>query len=385
MVFTPRNKELTTMKTKWVSYFNQCKNFENISDLILCHEDLSPAAKSSTSKEIIEQLNLTKNKGIKAILDWDLPLNENNEAQFIKVLQSLPLNEFDAIRIQDFGALYLLKELNIKTPVHFIAEKSNLNLNALKNIIQFEKVKISRIILNTQIQWSELQKIIQSFNQKIEIEILVCGPLLIYHSPRSLLQENIEEKEIISEEDGGKKFYFTQNKHGTFMYHTKDLYLLNFWEEFQSSGITHLRVNMPNNRPWEIVISTPPLEREKFSRQYPKPIFNGLFGINKTDVLFNRLKNYTQKKEIHKIEIGRVIASEKENYTAIKFNQDINRIPNNILVQNPLGSEFSYSIDKFFTIDKKSTMQCTEDQILSTNFIKKAQVSSIIYIMADDL
>ena len=155
-----------------------------IKELIFEHQSLSRLGELETAT-LLEMLEAWKTNGGKAFLQWDLLHDEKSFEKALEVLKKLPLEHFDAVRVQDLGAAYWLRKNHSHLKLHWIVEGSNHNLKGLQRWSNFLKPQLDRFVLSSEIPGNILQRCIAELPQ--ECEILGIGSILLFYTPRHLL------------------------------------------------------------------------------------------------------------------------------------------------------------------------------------------------------
>lgn len=321
---------------------NLLKN-ENHSEVILGHRDYSRFGKLD-DQSFFELSSRARELGMSVVFEWDILMTENI---FTKLVLKIPqfLEHTDIMRVQDPGALeWTLK--NSILPIQFVAENANRNLCALQGWCDYIGDRLHRLILSIELSRGSLKEFIEKL--KVPCELLGLGRILLFYTPRNLLSplEGVEKLSLNeelsalgeSEESPHKGFPIIENKHGTFMFHIKEFCLLEFREELAQMGLSHLRIDLR----WGDLHLIKDLDHLK--ENYPQDLMKGFFLVNKTDVLFPKLKNSRlQKREGNYL--GEVIEAEKSKHLAIlvKHPQGIN-IGEEIRILQPKGQEYFVKI-----------------------------------------
>ena len=73
-----------------------------LKELIFEHQSLSRFGELETAT-LLEMLEAWKTSGGKAFLQWDLLHDEKSFEEALEVIKKLPLEYFDAVRVQDLG------------------------------------------------------------------------------------------------------------------------------------------------------------------------------------------------------------------------------------------------------------------------------------------
>lgn len=295
-------------------------------EVILEPKTLSRFGKLS-SEEFISLSNRSKELGLRVLLEWDILMTENVFVSKINDVNDL-LPFADALRVQDPGALnWAITHTN--KPLQFIAENGNHNLKALEGWIELGQGKMERIILSIELSKSVIEEYVRKL--KVPCELLGLGRILLFYTPRPLLSSLTPEKmsqneEIMalgeSEESPHKGFPLVENQHGTFMFHIKEFCLLEFASELKSFGLGFFRIDQR----WESISQIKEISQlalafneEKFlslKEIYSQEFMRGFYLVNKTDVLFPKLKNSRlQKREGDYV--GEVLEAQKSSHLAI--------------------------------------------------------------------
>lgn len=273
-------------------------------EVILSTHLLSRYSKT-TLPEMLELVLKARQNHFDVVLSWDVL---NQEERFIKsceVIDRLPLHDFSAILVQDPGALHYIKTKYPWLKIHLVLENGNHNLVGLQKWSDYLGEQCARLVISNELSKETLKEYADLI--KTPIEVLVFGRILLFYSPRKLLspeKKDVLENEFIeafgtSEESPHSGFPLIENEHGTFMFNVKDLYLLDHLADIEEMGVNHSRVDLrfddSFNRYSEDIFDLflkRKMESElSIKKNHPRPLIKGFYNINKTDVLFSKLKN----------------------------------------------------------------------------------------------
>ena len=298
------------------------KGFEEV---ILEPKSLSRFGKLS-SEEFITLSKRAKELGLRVLLEWDILMTEDVFALKRKDISEL-MSFADAVRVQDPGAMNWILD-NSELPIQFIAENGNHNLKALQGWIDLCAGRIERLILSIELSKGSIQEF--TTHLSVPCELLGMGRILLFYTPRPLLSSLVPEKisqnqELValgeSEESPHKGFPLIENQHGTFMFHIKEFCLVDYAAELKSLGLSFFRIDQRFEKSElpTIVDLIHNFESEKFENfkaDYHQDLMRGFYLVNKTDVLFPKLKNSRlQSREGNYI--GEVLEVEKGSHLAI--------------------------------------------------------------------
>lgn len=338
---------------------------QGLDEIILGHKNFSRFGKLSND-DFFAFSKRAKELGLKVIFEWDILMTENTFSGLIKELPQL-LEGVDSLRVQDPGALEWSFK-NTTKPLQFIAENGNHNLPALKGWIDHVEGRMERIVLSIELPKTSIEEYTKALN--VPCELLGFGRILLFYTPRFLLSPLSGEKMVMneelaatgeSEESPHKGFPIVENRHGTFMFHIKEFCLVEFGSELKELGLDYFRVDLRWGEFSDLskiknFITTFDAEAfETFKESYPQDFMRGFYLVNKTDVLFPKLKNHRlQKREGHYV--GEVLEVEKGSHLAIYVkNPKGLRKTDKLKIIHPRGEVFEVSIFSLRNLDLEET------------------------------
>jgi putative protease len=310
--------------------------------------------------------------GMRVIFDWDILMTEET---FQKTITEIPvwIELADAIRVQDPGAFQWSLN-NTALPIHFIAESGNHNLEALRGWCEAGGNRMERMILSIELSRDSIREYCEKL--PVPCELLGLGRILLFYSPRSLLAplnpERIALNEDIealgeSEESPHKGFPVLENRHGTFMFHIKEFCLIDYASDLEGLGLSWLRIDQRfterNFTPEAVKVVKREAMFENFKSEYPQDLMRGFYHVNKSDVLFPKLKNMRLQNRQGDF-LGEVLEAEKGSHLAI-------------LIKNPRGIKLG---DKFTIVHPKG--EIFEGEVRSLRNVNLEEVSEVVQ---DDL
>ena len=261
--------------------------------------------------------------------------------------------DFAALRIQDPGALQWSLE-HTEIPLQWIVETGTHNLLGLKKWVELTGRRLDRLVLSLQIPRSRLRQYGQEL--KVPLEILGIGPILLFYTPRHLLEQfgSAELREIrllaTSRESAHKDFPVLSNAHGTFLFHQKHHWLLEYAEELAEMGIGHVRLELPvgdlRDQALELLRKKNPTSHvlEQFKAVYPTSLIRGFYHSNKSQGLFSKLKNEVLEK-LRQEAVGQVIGVEKGCYLGVELGGKVPlEVGREYFIQTPEGKRIPFTL-----------------------------------------
>lgn len=362
---------------------------QGLDEIILGHQNFSRFGKLK-NEEFFELARRSRELGLKVIFEWDILMTENTFSELVKTIAPL-LDFIDSIRVQDPGALEWSLKNTVK-PLQFVAENGNHNLVALQGWINHAGPRMERIILSIELPKTSIEEYVSKLS--VPCEILGLGRILLFYTPRQLLSPLVEDRlhynEDISsigesEESPHKGFPIVENRHGTFMFHIKDFCLLDFAHELETMGLGYLRADFR----WSdfSLLKTVKSLAEKFNEEtfesfkvnYPQDLMRGFYLVNKTDVLFPKLKNHRlQKREGDYI--GEVLEAEKGSHLAIqvKNNRGLKK-SDKLKIVHPKGNEYEVSIFSLRNLALEEVEQVPAGKTALIQFVGGVWVKSHVF------
>ena len=275
--------------------------FDSVSEVILTHKRLSRLGKLET-EPLLELAEQAHKRGLRVCLQWDLLATENDFRRMLQeVLEQIPLSSFDAIRVQDIGALEWLRQHPTKPKIHWIAETGHHNLLSLKRLVEYVGSTLERIVLSTELPPPILSEYCRELS--VSCELLAVGRILLFYSPRKLLSPVISSPDemtlatVTSTDQHRHEFPVLEHQHGTLMFHHRDLFLLDRIEDLRTSGLCCLRFDIQH---METQIWLPQLQQvvregqdsdgKQIRSNWPRQTTQGFFRANRTERPIEKLK-----------------------------------------------------------------------------------------------
>lgn len=327
--------------------------------------------------------------GLKVIFDWDILMTEE---VFQKTIPEIPvyLELADSLRVQDPGAFHWALT-NTTLPIQFIAESGNHNLEALKGWCEAAQGRMERIILSIELSRDSIREYCEKL--PVPCELLGLGRILLFYSPRSLLAplnpEKIGVNEDIealgeSEESPHKGFPVLENRHGTFMFHIKEFCLIDYAQDLKSLGLSWLRIDQrfgeKNFTAEAVKIVNREAMFENFKAEYPQELMRGFYHVNKSDVLFPKLKNMRLQNRSGDY-LGEVLEAEKGSHLAILIkNPKGMKVGDKFQIVHPKGEIFEGEVHSLRNVNLEEVTEIGQDDLALIPFINGVWVKSQLFI-----
>jgi U32 family peptidase len=337
---------------------------------ILCHRLLSRFGTLS-SKQVRDIICRAGKLNIKMYLQTDLIVTEGHFKKYMECFSSLPLEKIEAVRTQDIGVANYFKK-NFKSNIHLILENGNRNIRSILGIYEYFKNTCSRMVLPFEIPGSEIRKWIKQI--PVETEILGLGPIPVFYSRRKLLTPVIKAdfaSATTSDIRNKGEYPVLENKHGTFMFHSKDICLLNYVPELERAGLSAMRID----RYFNPHLHASP---EKIKSIWKNALIHGFYKANRTQISFKNFKN--EAREIrNKNLVAEVLESEKGKYIVLLLHSQIKK-GDSVYFITPKGEKIEFNMEYIKSASGIEKDIVNRDEICLIPHIDKVTSRSYLYV-----
>ena len=362
----------------------------SISEVILEHKTLSRMGRLDTDS-LLSLTDEALESGLSPVLQWDTLCTESNFENCIKLLDDLPLSKFAAIRVQDIGAAEWVRHELPDIPLHFIAETGNHNLTGLLRWHEYFGQQLQRFALSSELPISTLNYYCRSLT--VPCEILAAGRILLFYTPRKLLGNDessknsfdFKEKILVPSDQPQRQIPTLENQHGTFMYHHKDLFLLDFIPELQNINLKVLRLDfrhMEIKSDWikkidRLLGSFDKQTVRSLKSKWPSKITRGFFRANRTDLAIDRIKN-PHRKDHGEALVGCVVEAVKEQHLIMLTRKSF-QSGKSLLGITPEGRECIISTESIHTTDGQPVSEIESGNLYQVPHVKYVTAETLVY------
>lgn len=367
-------------------------------EVIVTHTQISRVSQTS-KEELHEMIALNQKLKLNLVLEWDVLKQDSHFRKIAADVATLPLHEFKAIRVQDPGALHFVKEKFPWLKIQLILENGNHNLTGLLRWKEFLGDQLDRLVLSNELSKDHLK----AYAEKMPgvLEILTFGRILLFYSPRYLLspqtkdQMESKSRELsknleafgTSEESPHAGFPLIENQHGTFMFNVKDLFLLDHMEELRPLNLGAIRVDLRFDETvkhlplFTKVFKGENVELASVKSSHVRPVIKGFYNINKTDVLFSKLKNKRIARN-DDLYLGEIVDVERDHNMAliIKSKQLSLKAGMELKILTPEGKVKVITANELLSTTGTSLSIVSTNEIVLLPFVRGVVAKSQVYI-----
>ncbi|MCB9092258.1 MAG: U32 family peptidase [Halobacteriovoraceae bacterium] len=371
---------------KFCAYISNQKEFEKAAELGVEEVIVAPNLISRYGLGNFDFLSELTQNAVKISLDFNSLVLQKDFSKLIEIFnkttRKMPLS---SVRAQDPGIIeYLYSQTNF--PIVLNLETGHHNWQSIESWVDYLGDRIEKVVLSPELPKEKLFLYAKKLQEKgVRSEILFIGPLLLFYSPRELVSAAFGEKRpywVIdgkSEESPHKGFRIVENETGTYMYHLKNLCLVERYREIVQSSISELRVDFTDCSEFFITKDLLDGDFESFFQNYPKETTRGYFDVNKTQVLFPKLINQNVLRVDEKF-VGEVVSVKKGAFVAFKVESLKGLSRNqNLLIRNPEGKEIPVSMTTLSSVTGNEVEHIEHGQLALIPYLKKVTPKSGVY------
>lgn len=350
-------------------------------------------ATNFTNEEIVEAIKFSHLYGVKVYVTMNTLVKNNEVEDFLKQAYFLHKNGVDALIVQDFGMICLLREMYPNLEIH---ASTQANTSSKETCKLFYDLGVKRVVFSRELSIDE----IDSIDTLIEKEVFIHGALCISYSGLCLMSSMLGGRSGNRGECTGTcRMPFTLVKNGKilsekkYLLSTKELNTTTFIKRLLSSSIDSFKIEGRMKSPLYVGFIT------RFYRKLMDEEAINLFEeTNKLKTIFNRdftkgrLFNACDKELLNidspnhiGLEIGKVIDVNKDKikiklqngyqlnqYDAIRFLKSKSGLVVNFLYDKKMmltnsSNDICY-IDNKINLEKNDIVVKTQDYLLNKEF-----------------
>ena len=363
-----------------------------VSEILLSCRELSQVGNMDIS-ELGKYVDLCNNFKIVPVLNWDRLETDLLLDDQIELFKKLIKNHSSIIlvRVLDLGVAQYLKENHSQIKIQLNLKNLGNNLISAKSWISYFKSCLDRIILPVESSYKDHLKILKEVN--VACELYVLGPIQMFYSPRKLLSSSLDGvlldniEYITSEESAHKDLPIVETNAGTIIYNNKHLSLIEYIKEFMQDGINYFMVDLSMTQNKQLILKKlfEHIDNDCFfdtaelQSLYNHRLIKGFHDVNKTDVLFDKLKNIRLLRYDRNF-IGEVVDIIKGHRIGIEVKSGHNILENDmpLCFITPEGKKINFRIKEIFNSTNRKVNSAKLGEIVFFKHIKGVCAKSIV-------
>jgi putative protease len=330
--------------------------------------------------------------------EWDTLAHEDKLNKqldlFFKLWSTLP---WGSIRCLDTGVVHALRESTF--PITALLEAGFHNQEAMFEFTSREK-KITTVQLSRELPKNQCvlySNVLASLNLSVELPLFTA--LLLFYSPRSLLTPIVGlGKESIqtiasSEESPHKGFILRENRHGTFMFHPKFYSLLTQMSELMNLSVTwfidlrpvafsECRDFSAQLAQW-LATSRAESELDILMESFPHESMRGFHHINKSDIIFTKLKNHHRAHDQYRY-VGEVMDFSSSKGLLVQLSGGVQlKLGQKLWLQSPQGAQLEIELSRLTNLNQQSCHDSGNDTLIFINYVKQIPSKSAVFLIQE--
>ena len=219
------------------------------------------ASDNFTDEELAAAIEYAHGKGVKVYVTVNIMPRPSEEKALREYLAYLGEIAPDALIISDIGVFSMAKKYAPNVDIHISTQANTLNAAACR---AWYELGATRVVLARELSLAEIAEIRSEIPPELELEAFVHGAMCVSHSGRCLLSNyfigrdanrgacaqpcrwEYDAKEITAEiHETGKperSFEAVQNEHGTFMFSSNDMCMIEHIPDLVKAGIDSFKI-----------------------------------------------------------------------------------------------------------------------------------------------
>ncbi|MDH5680868.1 MAG: U32 family peptidase [Spirochaetota bacterium] len=337
---------------------------------------------------------------LEIVFNLDIIPHENELPDIERLIHGLLKIGYDGIRVQDMGVATIIRDMTPELKFEINSYTGNNNPEAVLFLEKAMGPGLSGITLSKEIDIRDLTEICHRMS--VRAEIMVHGPILLFHSRRRLLKLSDFSGESYVEKDNyalwlkeSKRpddwFLFRDSAHGSFMFFCHELCLIKHVRELMELGPDYWLVDMRGKSGDVLKIVTEKYfgrmedalsgdyhESEgnrlydEIEKLYPQGLTEGFFLENTTD---SRVRSAGE--DLGDC-VGRVISVVKEKVMAVEILGDL-RAGEELIVRTPEGKCLNYCASEIRTLEGQDVRELFVDHVYLFNWRKGLTAKCLIF------
>ncbi len=365
-----------------------------LSEVLLEHRLLSRLGTLDTP-EFQTLLDQTLAAGLTPVVVWDVLAEPTTLAAGIRTLDELKLPANLNLRAQDAGVAEWVRLNRPDWKLHWLVEGNTHNLTGLKRWEAALAPQLVRLVLSSELPGALQQQYAEQL--QTPCETLGAGRLLLFHSPRPLLSAlnttvPYQERQISTDAQGRHPHPIVENQHGTFMFHNRDLVIL---DRLASVSALHtLRLDLRFHPDFSVLPELVALAKQalkgpldaaasqQLSDRWPTRTTHGFFRTNRTERPIERLRNPHRQIRDERL-VAWVVEAVKQEHLALFTRQPLQE-GMRLLALTPSGKEVSFTLESLRNASGAPQATAAPDTLCLIPHLKYLTPRTLIYQIEAD-
>jgi len=205
-----------------------------------------------TVDELQQAVNFAREHGVKVYVACNIYPRNDDQKAIAKYLNILEEIDPDALIVADPGIFRMASEIIPQLPIHLSTQANTTNY---KSALFWQQLGVKRINVARELSLNEIREIVK--NCALEIEAFIHGSTCISYSGRCLLSSFMSNRDsnrglcsqpcrwkyaIVEELRPGQYMPIAEDDHGSYIFNSKDLCMIEHIPAVIESGIVSLKI-----------------------------------------------------------------------------------------------------------------------------------------------
>lgn len=215
---------------------------------------LRTASKNFTEDEMKQGVMFAHERGKKVYVTLNIIPHNDDLVGLEEYLAFLNQINVDAVIVADPGVLMIVKETLPNMEVHISTQANNTNYQSAKF---WYKQGVKRVVTARELSFEEIKELRERIPEDMDIETFVHGAMCISYSGRCLMSNYMTGRDanrgecahpcrwkysLVEEKRPGEYFPIEEDEHGTYIFNSKDLCMIDQIDKVIEAGIYSLKI-----------------------------------------------------------------------------------------------------------------------------------------------
>ena len=214
-------------------------------------------AENFTEEQLLSAMDYAHLKGVRVYLTVNTCLKNRELEELPAYLMPYYRAGLDAVLVQDFGVLSLIREVFPDLPVH---ASTQMNITSAHGAAFLQSLGLQRVVLARELSLDEIIQIRKNTSPELELEVFIHGAMCVSYSGRCLLSNHFTGRDgnrgqcaqpcrwnyklykLEEGKDGSRQPGIEQTEDGTFIMSSADMCMIEHIPELCEANISSFKI-----------------------------------------------------------------------------------------------------------------------------------------------
>ncbi len=212
------------------------------------------AAENFSKEDIAQGVEFAHKKGVKVYIALNIIPHNSDLEQIVEAAKNAHSLGVDAAIVADVGTILALREAVPGLDIHVSTQANIVNTRTAS---AFYHMGAARVVLARELSLEEIKEIRAKTPVGLELEMFIHGAMCISYSGRCLLSNYMTGRDsnqgacaqpcrwnynLVEEKRPGEYYPVYEDEHGTYIFNSKDLCLIEHIPEIIEGGISSMKI-----------------------------------------------------------------------------------------------------------------------------------------------